>query len=160
MFHATPTVAHYFSIKLVHIIHVNKLCLHFVVLSIHKRRFILVIIIINIEILKYYYCWFFKVSYLLSKKGTLIRSRCCSSDLSVKSLYLRNAWRYGFDIQTIYSDLWPHDFLKKGISRYYCLVYIAKTAYFDTIKWIKINRILLVDLELWNLAATTYHYQD
>ena len=32
-------------------------------------------------------------------------------------------------------------------------VYIAKTAYFDTIKEIKINKLLPVD-QLWNLAAT------
>ena len=35
-------------------------------------------------------------------------------------------------------------------------VYIAKNAYFDTIKRIKINRVLPVDLELRNLAASIY----
>ena len=33
--------------------------------------------------------------------------------LSVKSLYLRNAWRYQVEIQTIYLDVQPHDFLEK-----------------------------------------------
>ena len=49
---------------------------------------------------------FFWVLYRLRKKGTFI-------PMSVKSLYLRNAWSYRVEIQSIYSDLQPHDFLTK-----------------------------------------------
>ena len=69
----------------------------------------------------------FVVLFFLKKKGTLIRSLCYPSVcLSVrpsvcrfvKTLYLRNAWRYRIEIQTIYSDLRPHDFLIRNIFLY------------------------------------------
>ena len=37
-------------------------------------------------------------------------------------------------------------------------VYIARNAYFDTIKGIKICRVLPVDFEFWNLATSIYMY--
>ena len=35
-------------------------------------------------------------------------------------------------------------------------VYNAKNAYFDAMEGIKINRVLPVDQELWNLVANIY----
>ena len=63
--------------------------------------------------------------------------------LSVKSLSLRNVWRYRVEIQTIYSDLRRLNFLKKRYDRLY-----RKNAYFDAVKGIQISRVLSVDLEL------------
>ena len=55
----------------------------------------------------------------LRKKGSHIKSLCCPSVcLSVKTLYLRNAWRYQVEIQAIYSNPRPHDFLIKNIFLY------------------------------------------
>ena len=36
-------------------------------------------------------------------------------------------------------------------------VYIAKNAYLDTVKGIKVHRVLPVDLELLNLTASIYN---
>ena len=103
-----------------------------------------------------------RVPYILGKKGTLVRSFCCPPVcLSVKTHYRKNAWRYQVEIQTIYSDLRPHNFLKKEMYFYIYLhrdmaVNIAKNVYFDTINGIKINKILSVDIELKKLAACIY----
>ena len=71
---------------------------------------------------------------LLGKNGTLIRSLCCPS----ACLYFKNARRYRVEIQTIYSDLQPHDFLKKLYFyiylRKYMAVYIAKNVNFGHYK--------------------------
>ena len=37
---------------------------------------------------------------------------------------------------------------------------MAKNEYFDTIKGIKIHKVLPVDLELWNLAPSIYRYYE
>ena len=73
--------------------------------------------------------------------------------VSVKSLYLRNALRIPY--QTICSDLrlyiplfpekktYFYIYLEKKIWPLY-----SKNAYFDTIKGIKLNRVLPVNIEL------------
>ena len=105
---------------------------------------------------------FIRVPYLLKEKRnsykiTLLSvgpSVCLSVYLTVKTLHLRNAQRYRIEIQTIYilgstASLFPN---KKRDSIFTqkkdMALYIAKYAYFDTIKGIKIRRVLPVDLDL------------
>ena len=68
-----------------------------------------------------------------------------------------NTWRYRVEIQTIYSGLRSLDFLKKLYFSIYLkkdtAIYIAKNAYFDSIKCIKMNRILVVDEDSRGAAA-------
>ena len=56
----------------------------------------------------------------------------------------------------------PNDFLIKDISIFTSkkdmAVYIAKNAYFDTIKGIKIHRVLPV--EIWQVASTGSKLQE
>ena len=74
----------------------------------------------------------------------IIPSVCPSVCLSIKSIYLRNTGDR-------YSDLYFIHLLKKKTWRY-----ITKNACSVTIKGIKINRVLPVDIQLWNLAASIY----
>ena len=90
---------------------------------------------------------------LLGKNGTLIRSLCCPS----ACLYFKNARRYRVEIQTIYSDLQPHDFLKKNISHLLKKIYgrlYHKIMHISTIS--RESKLIWYFLELSILAASIY----
>ena len=67
--------------------------------------------------------------------------------MSFKSTYLRNAWRYPVEIQTI-SNPGPYDFLKKMRLSH---IYLKKRYG----RGIKMNKVHIYLYENWNLASTS-----